>query len=267
MLTRLEPKLGDALSFAQQHRQDTFQTALTDLETVRVCSRDKNTDHKTQCRKIGMEFLLLRSVVSTGFKSEQQRVRSLKLGFERWIETEFDCTFVKRSAKISSVLTWTSLTCGRAHNCCKTNAFSSMCLVLRVYLFRLIMLTAPEESQHWICCDVEHVSSALFPDFRNQFRCCRGPVPSQAPDSAATNSPSPLLSAIVDCFLLLAVIGYQPSLPFTHDEVPLTLNRSASLAQSASPDVNTEPSGARFTASRHWLHCHDSRSSTEVSQD
>ena len=147
-----------------------------------------------------MEFLLLRSIVSTGCKSEQERVRSPKPGFERWIEFGIDCTFVQQSAKISSVLTWTSLTSGRAHNCCKTNAFSSMCLVLRVYLFRLIMLTATEESQHWIGCDVEHVSSALFPDFRNQFRCCRRPVPSQAPDSAATNSASPLLSAIVDCF-------------------------------------------------------------------
>ena len=185
-----------------------------------------------------MVFLLLRSIVSTGFKSEQESVGSLKLGFERWIEFGFDCTVVKQSAKISSVLTWTSLTCGRAHNCCKTNAF---------YLFRLIMLTAAQESQHWICRDVY---SALFADFRNQFRCCRRPMPSQAPDSAATNSASPLLSAIVDCFLLVAVIGYQPNLPYTHDAVPLTLDRSASPARSASPYVNTEPSGARFTASK-----------------
>ena len=141
-----------------------------------------------------------------------------KPSLERWIEFGF-CTFVKQSASISSVLTWTSLTSGRAHRCCKENAFSSICLVLRVDLLRLIMLTAAEESQHRICCDVEHVSSALFPDFRNQFHCCRTHAfPSS--DSAATNSASPLLSAIVDCFLFIAVIGYQPSLPFTHDAVP-----------------------------------------------
>ena len=45
-------------------------------------------------------------------------------------------------------------------------------------------------------------------------------MPSQPPDSVGTNSASPLLSEIVDCFLLVAVIGYQPSLPFTHDAVP-----------------------------------------------
>ena len=75
-------------------------------------------------------------------------------------------------------------------------------------------------------------------------------MPSQAPDSAATNSASPLLGAIVDCFLLVAVGGYQPSLSFAHDAVPLTLNRSASPAKTALPHVNTEPSGARFTASK-----------------
>ena len=68
--------------------------------------------------------------------------------------------------------------------------------------------------------------------------------------SAATNSASPLLSAIVDCFRLDAMIGYQPSFPRNHDAVPLTLNRSASLAQSESQYVNTEPTGALFTASR-----------------
>ena len=75
-------------------------------------------------------------------------------------------------------------------------------------------------------------------------------MPSQAPDSAATNSASPPLGAIVDCFLLVAVGGYQPSLSFAHDAVPLTLNRSASPAKTALPHVNTEPSGARFTASK-----------------
>ena len=136
----------------------------------------------------------------------------------------------QQSPKISSVLTWTNLTCGRAHNCCNTNAFC---------LFRLIMLTTQE---HWTCCDVEHVSSALFPDFR-KFHCCRGPMRSQAPERAG--SPSPLLSAIVDYFLLVVVMGYQPNLPHTHDAIPLTL-RSASPTRSASPCVNTKPSGHRL---------------------
>ena len=65
-------------------------------------------------------------------------------------------------------------------------------------------------------------------------------MPSQVPESAATNSASPLLSAIVDCFLLDAVIGYQQSLPHNHDAVLPTLSRSASPAQSESPHVNTE---------------------------
>ena len=94
------------------------------------------------------------------------------------------------------------------------------------------------------------VSSALHPNFNNQVHCCRKVMLSRAPESAATNSASPLLSAIVDCFLLDAVIGYQPSLPRNHDAVPLTLNRSASPAQSESSYVNTEPTGALSTASR-----------------
>ena len=148
------------------------------------------------------------------------------------------------------VPTWTSLTSGRALHCCKKNAFNSMCLVLRVEPLRLIIPSAAEESQHWICCVVSFVSSALHPNFHNQFHCCHKLMPSQAPESAATNSASPRLTAIVDWFLRDAVIGYQPCLPRNHDPVPLTLNRSASLAQSESPYVNTEPTGALFTASR-----------------
>ena len=112
---------------------------------------------------------------------------------------------------------------------CKKNAVNSMCLVLRVDPLRLIIPSAAEESQHRICCVVSLVSSALHPNLNNHFHCCRKLVPSQAPESAATNSASPLLSAIVDRFLLDAVIGYQ-SLPRNHDAVPLTLNRSTSPA-------------------------------------
>ena len=124
-----------------------------------------------------------------------------------------------------------------------------MCPVSRVDPLRLIIPSAAEESQHRICCDLPVSSSSVFPNCRNQFHCCRRPMPSQAPESAATNSASPLLSAIVDCFLLDAMIGNQPSLPRSHDAAPM-LNRSASPAQSETPYVNTEPTGALLTASK-----------------
>ena len=101
-----------------------------------------------------------------------------------------------------------------------------------------------------LLCSLTRFLGTALPNFTNQYHCCRKRLPSQAPESVATNSASPLLSAIVDCFLLDAVIGYQPSLPRNHDAVPLTLNTSASPAQSASLYVNTEPTGALFTASR-----------------
>ena len=105
-------------------------------------------------------------------------------------------------------------------------------------------------AQDLLCSLTRFLGTALPPNFTNQYHCCRKRLPSQAPESVATNSASRLLSAIVDCFLLDAVIGYQPSLPRNHDAVPFTLNRSASPAQSASLYVNTEPTGALFTASR-----------------
>ena len=146
---------------------------------------------------------------------------------------------------ISLVPTCTSLTSGRALRSCKKNAFNSMCTVLRVDRSRLIIPSAAEESQHRICCAAFLCISSLLPNCRSQYHCCRRLVLSQAPESAATNSASPLLSAIVDCFRLDALVGYQPSFPHSHDAVPLT-----SLAQSESPYVNTEPTGALFTASR-----------------
>ena len=70
--------------------------------------------------------------------------------------------------------------------------------VLRVDPLRFIIPSAAEESQDRICCVDSFVSSALHPNFNNQFHCCRKVIPSQAPESAATNSASPHLSAIVD---------------------------------------------------------------------
>ena len=125
-----------------------------------------------------------------------------------------------------------------------------MCLVFRVDPLRLIIASAAEESLHRICCDASVFSSSSHPNCLRQFHCCRRPMPSQAPKSAATSSASPLLSAIVDRFLLDAMIGYQPSLSRSHDAVRVTLNRSASPAQSESPYVSTEPTEALLTASR-----------------
>ena len=158
---------------------------------------------------------------------------------------------------------------GRALNCCRMDAFNSMCLVLRVDALRLITPSAAEETRHTICCDASVGSSSLHPNCSSQFHTCRRPMPSQAPESAATNKASPLLSAVVDLFLLGATIGHQPSLPRNHDVPRLTLNRSASPAQSEFPYVNTEPTGSsscNIQIECRRPHCHDSRVSTEVSQ-
>ena len=128
-----------------------------------------------------------------------------------------------------------------AHSIIVKRTLSSRCV--------MIIPSAAKESQHKICCDASVVSSSLHPNCNGHIHCCRRPMLSQAPESAATNSASPLLSAIVDSFLLDAVIGYEVYLA-GHVAVPLTLSRSASPAQSESPYVNTEPTGDLFKASR-----------------
>ena len=97
------------------------------------------------------------------------------------------------------------------------NAFKSMCLV------RSLALDHTQRCRNRPCAVVSLLSSALHPNFNNQFHCCRKLMPSQATESEATCS---LPSAIVDCLLLDAVIVYQPSLPRNHDAIPLTLNWS-----------------------------------------
>ena len=115
---------------------------------------------------------------------------------ERWTESGVGCTFVVQSASNSLVAAWTSLTSGRALHCCMKNAFNSMCVVFWVVPLRLSIPSAAEEPQHKICCVVSFVYLALHPNF-NQVHCCRKSMPSQAPESAATHSASPLLSATV----------------------------------------------------------------------
>ena len=133
----------------------------------------------------------------------------------------------------------------------KTPSAQSMCLVLRVDPFRLTMLTLLQRSQEIGSFAILSMSPLhRLQTFATSFTAVVDPYVHRLQTALQTNSASPLLSAIVDGFLLVAVIGHKPSLPFTHDAVPLTLNRSASPAQSASPYVNAEPSGARFAASR-----------------
>ena len=217
-----------------------------------TCHTEREEQKNTKLLKVVVEFLHPSSA-----RSFRPSSNLLRTGFDVQSEDrEMHRMWCRlyllflQFASISLVSTWTSLTSGRALHCCKKKVLESMSLFLQVDPLRLIMSSAAEESHHRICCVVSLLSSALHTKFNNQFHCCRKLMPSQAPESAAINPASPLLSAIVDCFLLDAVIGYQPSLPRNHDAAPATLDRSASPAQSVSPYVNTEPTGALFTASR-----------------
>ena len=134
----------------------------------------------------------------------------------------------------------------------KTNAFNSMCLVLRVEPLRLIIPSAAEASQHKICCVVSIVSSAWHPNFNNQFHCCRKPFRQQASASAATNSSSPLQSANVDCFLLEAVIGYQVCLaPMTHVPRLIELSPSYTASQLGQSITAFQQAVGRFSVRLH----------------
>ena len=65
---------------------------------------------------------------------------------ERWTESGVDCIFVKQSRCVS---------------------------FYESSPYGLVIPSAAEESQHRICCVVSLVSSALHPNFNNQFHCCR----------------------------------------------------------------------------------------------
>ena len=130
---------------------------------------------------------------------------------------------------------------------CKNNAFDSMCLVLRIESLRWMMMMAAVEWQQSIC-DGNGFGSTVsrHRNCRSQRHNCLSTIPSQAPNDPVTVSASPLLSAIVDCFLLVAVMGYQLWFPRIHDAVPLTLRLSESPVQWESLNVKTEPSHAPF---------------------
>ena len=163
---------------------------------------------------------------------------------ERCTEFGVDCIFVKQSASISPVPTWTSRPSGRALHCCNKNAFNSIRVVLRVDPLRLIIPSAAEESQQWL----QHPLPLL---------------PQAHAFTGSTECSDQLTFAIAECDRWLdAVIGYQPNFLRNHDAVPLTLKRSASPSQSESPHVNTEPTGTpshSFQIEFRRPHCHDSR--------
>ena len=111
--------------------------------------RATNTTRRKNVRIRVDFFTPLSSIVSTEFKTEQDWIRSRICSLERQFGFGVDCSVVRRSTNISSVFTWTRLTSGRALlHCGKKSASSSMCLVLRVDLFRLIIINSAEESQH-----------------------------------------------------------------------------------------------------------------------
>ena len=70
---------------------------------------------------------------------------------------------------------------------------------------------------------------------------------SSPPFTGSRECSDQLSFATAECDLRLLFCSMVPR---NHDAFPLTLNRSASPAQSESPYVNTEPTGALFTASR-----------------
>ena len=125
-----------------------------------MCATCTAGKQKTQNVKntSGISTLLLRLIVSTEFNTEQEWV---------WFQNR-----VSRDGS-NSVSTVPSLKSRQAlvrFHLDKSHFWSwrstlqekrhSICPVLRVDPFRLIMLKAAEESQRWICCHVEHVSSA-----------------------------------------------------------------------------------------------------------
>ena len=169
---------------------------------------------------------------------------------ERWTELVSTVSLLSnQQAFRSSPLGQISLPVARC-SVVKKNAFNSICRLTTRSLALEHTQRCREITTQDLFCRLIRLLGIASTNFNNQFHCCRKLIPSQAPESAATNSASPLLIAIFDCFLLDAVIGYQPSLPRNHDTVPFTLNRSASPAQSEPPYVNTDPTRTLFTASK-----------------
>ena len=86
----------------------------------------------SQRRKLRVEFLH-----SSSARLFRPSSKLRKNGFDHHTE----------SRAMNRIRFWTSLTSGRALHCCKKNSFISTCLVFRVDSFRLMMLTAAEESK------------------------------------------------------------------------------------------------------------------------
>ena len=146
---------------------------IMDLETVRVCSRDTkflSTKLTTSKETNGISTLLLRSIVSTEFKSEQEWARSLKQSFGRWIEFRFDCTFVKQCRQASRPFSLGQVSLLVVHPTAARKTFSAQC-VSSCKSIPFTCSCSQLQSNHNIG-SVAMLSTspcALFPDFRNQF--------------------------------------------------------------------------------------------------
>ena len=104
---------------------------IADLENVRVCSRDTkflSTKLTTSKETNGISILLLRSIVSTEFKSEQEWVRSPKQSFGRWIEIRFDCTFVKQCRQPARPFSLGQVSLLVVHPTVARKTFSAQCV-------------------------------------------------------------------------------------------------------------------------------------------
>ena len=108
---------------------------------------------------------------------------------------------------------------------CRKNVINSMCPVSRVEPLGLMMLMAVVESLKNICVlNGSESTVSGHPNSQGKSHSCICPIPSDAPENAATISASTQLSAIVDCFLLVVVVvRYQPCFPRIRDGVPFAV--------------------------------------------
>ena len=300
MLSSPGSRIGRPVELCTSTSTRYISRTTTDLKTVHVCSQDssKIPEYKTPLQTCTFRFDAGRVMCAT-YTTEKKHSKRQKYEWHFYTPHPIHCfdrvqklrqdwvwfqnrvsrdgsnsvstvpSLRSRQASRSLSLVQVSLLVVALHFARKTPSaqYVSSCEWIP---FLLIMLTAAEESQHWICCHVEHVSSASFPDFRNQCHCCRRPTLSQAPDSAATNSASPLLGAIVDCFLLVfsecvpTKSALHPRRSSTHAE---PINVSSQNCVATSQHRTFRSSSHSFQVESHRLHCHDSRVSKEISLD
>ena len=110
--------------------------------SLRIINHSTTATTTTQLSKMRVEFPPLDLFDPVQICSGLDSTSNPRL--ESSIECGVDRISVTRSASVSLVTTWTSLTSGRALHCCRKNAFNSMRLVLRVGPLRVIVPSAAE---------------------------------------------------------------------------------------------------------------------------